>query len=284
MKISWCEEYQLIPIREALDRNAIPKLIRQVEDLPDPKKWRYPNLPGLPRKTTACMKSRALLHGHLEGLRKDLPQELIEDMDFCLKRVPMLIDAIVEVLTYKQASQMRWFEAPMHLCQMLVQACPREKEDPFMQIPHMNPRLLRSIKSKKTRIISLEDFYSLSEDTRRSLLNKELDEAQLLDVEVFGSMFPFLKCTTDVKVADEAEITAGSLVTVSVTLTRRKMSDLTKTIDEDRLVKKLTSKDGATVEDVEDEKAKIVRQYAQKIVGHGMAYAVVRDSSEPHTH
>lgn len=268
-KISWCEEYQLIPIRETQDRNTIPKLVRLVPDLPEIKKWRYPNLPGLPRKTPACLKSRALLHAHLEGLRNEIPLELIEDLNFCLKRVPMLIDAILEVLPYRQPHLLRSYEAAMHLCQMLVQGCPREKEDPFMQIPHMTTRLLKSIKSKKTRIATLADFFSLTEDTRRSLLSKDMDETQMLDVEVFGGMFPFLKCEIDVKVADEADITAGSLVTVSVLMKRQKMSDLQGSVDEERLLKKLSSKDGATPEDVEDEKAKIVRQYAQKTAKKG---------------
>ena len=260
--MSWCEEFQLIPIREQLDRTVIQKVVKLIDDLPEIKKWRYPNIPGMPRKTQACLKSRALLHVHLEQLHSELPAPELEDLNYCLKRVPMLVDAILEVVVYRRT--LRPAIAAMHMCQMLVQGTSKEKEDPFMQIPHMNQRIIKSLKSKKTKILTITDFYSLTEETRRGLLGKELDEPKLLDIEVFGKMFPFLKVSHEVKVADEDNVTAGSLVTVSVKLQRLKIADLASSENEERIAKKLASKDGTTAEEEEDEQAKILRLYAAK--------------------
>lgn len=270
-KMSWCEEFQLIPIRETIDRTSIPKIIGQIDDLPPITKWKYPNHPLLIRKTNACMKSRALMHAHLEGpgFRDSIPPLMIEDLNFCLKRVPMLIEAMIEIIShpelmgYRQPIEIRSFLAPMHLSQMMIQACSREKEDPLMQIPHMTTRLIKSIRSNK--ISSIEGFYSISEDLRRLLVSKEIkDETKLLDIEVFGGMFPFLKVNTDVKVADEEDVTANSLVTVTVTLTRRTMSDLASIVDETTLTKKLVNKEKTTAEEDANEKARIMKQYELK--------------------
>jgi len=262
-KMSWCEEFQLLPIRERLDQTVIEKVVKQIDDLPIIKKWRYPNVPGMPRKTQACLKSRALIHAHLEQLHSELPPPMLEDLNFCLKRVPMLVDAILEVVTYRR--KLRPCIAAMHMCQMLVQGTSKEKEDPFMQIPHMNQRIIKSLKSKKTKILTINDFYSLTEESRRGLLGKELnDEPKLLDIEVFGKMFPFVKVSHEVKVADEENVTAGSLVTVSVKLERLKIADLSNSENEERIAKKLASKDGTTVEEEADEQAKILRLYAAK--------------------
>jgi len=264
-KLSWCEEYQLIPIRENMDMPMIKKVVKEIKDLKPVMEWRYPSLPGLQRKSPACMKSRALLHAHLARMHGDLPPPIADDLNFCLKRIPMLIDAMLDVVQYRR--NLRATLATMHLSQMMMQGFENEYDEKLLQVPHVTPRVVKSLKSKVARVRSIEDLFALTAPTRRKLL-KELSDDEVTDVEAFGAQFPFMNVTYDIRVADEDDITANSVVTVTATLTRRKMADLEKSENDESLMRALTRKEaGNAVEDeneAEAEKLKLIKMYEAK--------------------
>eukprot|EP00040_Diaphanoeca_grandis_P010057 m.51504 g.51504 ORF g.51504 m.51504 type:complete len:763 (-) comp21457_c0_seq1:316-2604(-) len=264
-KLSWCEEYQLIPIREEMDKMMIKKVVKEIKDLKPALEWRYPNLPGLERKPPACAKSRALLHAHLARMHGDLPAPLLEDLNFCLKRIPMLIDAMIDIVQYRR--NLRASIATMHLSQMMVQGFESEHDEKLLQIPHITPRLVKALKSKTAKIYKPEDLFALSAETRRKLL-KDLSVDQMTDVEAFGAQFPFVEVTYDIRVADEDDITANSVITVTATLKRRNMSEIERADNDESLLKLLTRKEAgnnvADEDEVEAEKQKLIRMYEAK--------------------
>merc|ERR1719272_1236100 len=172
---------------------------------------------------------------------------------------------MLDVVQYRR--NLRATLATMHLSQMMMQGFENEYDEKLLQVPHVTPRVVKSLKSKVARVRSIEDLFALTAPTRRKLL-KELSDDEVTDVEAFGAQFPFMNVTYDIRVADEDDITANSVVTVTATLTRRKMADLEKSENDESLMRALTRKEaGNAVEDeneAEAEKLKLIKMYEAK--------------------
>uniref|UniRef100_A0A3Q2XM63 Translocation protein SEC63 homolog n=1 Tax=Hippocampus comes TaxID=109280 RepID=A0A3Q2XM63_HIPCM len=179
------------------------------------------------------LKARVLVLSHLA--RMDVSEELKEDQRFVVRKSPALLQEMINVgcqLTMMANSRGgQRFHAPrlvtiencMKLTQMIVQGL-QESKSPLLQLPYFEEEHLRYCISKKYKVRSLQDLARLKDSDRRSMLHfmgEKYDEV----MAVLGS-FPHITMDTKLQVLDDEDssnITAGSIVTVTVTLTRKRM-------------------------------------------------------------
>uniref|UniRef100_A0AAY5KNX4 Translocation protein SEC63 homolog n=1 Tax=Esox lucius TaxID=8010 RepID=A0AAY5KNX4_ESOLU len=115
----------------------------------------------------------------------------------------------------------------MKLTQMVVQGL-QESKSPLLQLPHFEEEHLRYCISKKYKVRSLQDLVSLKDSDRRSML-RFLGEEKYDEVMAVLGSFPHITMETKLQVLDDEDsnnITAGSIVTVTVTLTRKRMAEV----------------------------------------------------------
>uniref|UniRef100_A0AAQ5YZ60 J domain-containing protein n=1 Tax=Amphiprion ocellaris TaxID=80972 RepID=A0AAQ5YZ60_AMPOC len=115
----------------------------------------------------------------------------------------------------------------MKLTQMIVQGL-QESKSPLLQLPHFEEEHLRYCISKKYKVRTLQDLVSLKDSDRRSML-RFLGEEKYDEVMAVLGSFPHITMDTKLQVLDDEDsnnITAGSIVTVTVTLTRKRMADM----------------------------------------------------------
>uniref|UniRef100_A0A672FZ44 J domain-containing protein n=1 Tax=Salarias fasciatus TaxID=181472 RepID=A0A672FZ44_SALFA len=210
------------------DNIEVPQLIRELGNINVKKKeppFCYPY----------SLKARVLVLAHLA--RMDVSEELEEDQRFVVRKSPALLQEMINVgcqLTM-MANSRGGFRAPrlvtiencMKLTQMTVQGL-QESKSPLLQLPHFEEEHLRYCISKKYKVRSLQDLVSLKDSDRRSML-RFLGEEKYDEVMAVLGSFPHLTMDTKLQVLDDEDsnnITAGSIVTVTVTLTRKRMSDM----------------------------------------------------------
>uniref|UniRef100_A0A8C7ZAZ4 Translocation protein SEC63 homolog n=1 Tax=Oryzias sinensis TaxID=183150 RepID=A0A8C7ZAZ4_9TELE len=208
------------------DNVEVPQLIRELGNINVKKKeppFCYPY----------SLKARVLLLSHLA--RMDVSEELEEDQRFVVRKSPALLQEMINVgcqLTMMANSRGGTrFHAPrlvtiencMKLTQMTVQGL-QESKSPLLQLPHFEEEHLRYCISKKYKVRTLQDLVSLKDSDRRSMLRFLGEEKYDEVMGVLGS-FPHITMETKLQVLDDEDshnITAGSIVTVTVTLTRKK--------------------------------------------------------------
>uniref|UniRef100_A0A668TDT6 J domain-containing protein n=1 Tax=Oreochromis aureus TaxID=47969 RepID=A0A668TDT6_OREAU len=189
------------------DNVEVPQLIRELGNINVKKKeppFYYPY----------SLKARVLVLAHLA--RMDVSEELEEGR------------------THKSSSR-SGFSAPrlvtiencMKLTQMIVQGL-KESKSPLLQLPHFEEEHLRYCISKKYKVRTLQDLVSLKDSDRRNML-RFLGEEKYDEVMAVLGSFPHI--TMDIKLQvlddeDSSNITAGSIVTVTVTLNRKRMVDV----------------------------------------------------------
>uniref|UniRef100_A0A3B4UGU9 SEC63 homolog, protein translocation regulator n=1 Tax=Seriola dumerili TaxID=41447 RepID=A0A3B4UGU9_SERDU len=181
------------------------------------------------------LKARVLVLAHLA--RMDVSEELEEDQRFVVRKSPALLQEMINVgcqLTMMANSRGgTCFHAPrlvtiencMKLTQMIVQGL-QESKSPLLQLPHFEEEHLRYCISKKYKVRSLQDLVSLKDSDRRSML-RFLGEEKYDEVMAVLGSFPHITMDTKLQVLDDEDsnnITAGSIVTVTVTLTRKRMA------------------------------------------------------------
>ncbi|XP_031726178.1 translocation protein SEC63 homolog [Anarrhichthys ocellatus] len=210
------------------DNIEVPQLIRELGNINVKKKeppFCYPY----------SLKARVLVLAHLA--RMDVSDELEEDQRFVVRKSPALLQEMINVgcqLTM-MANSRGGFHAPrlvtiencMKLTQMIVQGL-QESKSPLLQLPHFEEEHLRYCISKKYKVRSLQDLVSLKDSDRRSMLRFLGEEKYDEVIAVLGS-FPHITMDTKLQVLDDEDsnnITAGSIVTVTVTLTRKRMSEV----------------------------------------------------------
>ncbi|KAK9531664.1 hypothetical protein VZT92_011074 [Zoarces viviparus] len=210
------------------DNIEVPQLIRELGNINVKKKeppFCYPY----------SLKARVLVLAHLA--RMDVSEELEEDQRFVVRKSPALLQEMINVgcqLTM-MANSRGGFHAPrlvtiencMKLTQMIVQGL-QESKSPLLQLPHFEEEHLRYCISKKYKVRSLQDLVSLKDSDRRSMLRFLGEEKYDEVIAVLGS-FPHITMDTKLQVLDDEDsnnITAGSIVTVTVTLTRKRMSEV----------------------------------------------------------
>uniref|UniRef100_A0A3Q3QZ56 Translocation protein SEC63 homolog n=1 Tax=Monopterus albus TaxID=43700 RepID=A0A3Q3QZ56_MONAL len=208
------------------DNIEVPQLIRELGNINVKKKeppFCYPY----------SLKARVLVLAHLA--RMDISEELEEDQRFVVRKSPALLQEMINVgcqLTM-MANSRGGFPAPrlvtiencMKLTQMTVQGL-QESKSPLLQLPHFEEEHLRYCISKKYKVRSLQDLVSLKDSDRRSML-RFLGEEKYDEVMAVLGSFPHIDMDTKLQVLDDEDsnnITAGSIVTVTVTLTRKRMA------------------------------------------------------------
>lgn len=210
------------------DNIEVPQLIRELGNINVKKKeppFCYPY----------SLKARVLVLTHLA--RMEVSENIEEDQRFVVKKCPALLQEMINVgcqLTMMATSR-GGFRAPrltsiencMKLTQMTVQGL-QEAKSPLLQLPHFEEEHLRYCISKKYKVRSIQDLVSLKDSDRRSVLRFLGDEKYDEVKAVLGS-FPHITMETKLQVLDDEDsnnITAGSIVTVTVILTRKRMADV----------------------------------------------------------
>uniref|UniRef100_A0A4W4FGH6 Translocation protein SEC63 homolog n=1 Tax=Electrophorus electricus TaxID=8005 RepID=A0A4W4FGH6_ELEEL len=208
------------------DNIEVPQLIRELGNINVKKKeppFCYPY----------SLKARVLVLTHLA--RMEVSETIEEDQRFVVKKCPALLQEMINVgcqLTMMATSR-GGFRAPrltsiencMKLTQMAVQGL-QEAKSPLLQLPHFEEEHLRYCISKKYKVRTLEDLVSLKDSDRRNML-RFLGEEKYDEVMAVLGSFPSITMETKLQVLDDEDsnnITAGSIVTVTVTLTRKRMS------------------------------------------------------------
>uniref|UniRef100_A0A8C7N8Y7 Translocation protein SEC63 homolog n=1 Tax=Oncorhynchus kisutch TaxID=8019 RepID=A0A8C7N8Y7_ONCKI len=211
------------------DNIQVPQLIRELGNINVKKKeppFCYPY----------SLKARVLVLAHLA--RMEVSDDIEEDQRFVVRKSPALLQEMVNVHTHThthcQLTMMaNRFHAPrlvsiencMKLTQMIVQGL-QESKSPLLQLPHFEEEHLRYCVSKKYKVRSLQDLVSLKDSDRRSML-RFLGEEKYDEVMAVLASFPSITMDTKLQVLDDEDsnnITAGSIVTVTVTLTRKRMA------------------------------------------------------------
>ncbi|XP_029545147.1 translocation protein SEC63 homolog isoform X2 [Salmo trutta] len=210
------------------DNIQVPQLIRELGNINVKKKeppFCYPY----------SLKARVLVMAHLA--RMEVSDDIEEDQRFVVRKSPALLQEMVNVgcqLTM-MANSRGGFHAPrlvsiencMKLTQMIVQGL-QESKSPLLQLPHFEEEHLRYCVSKKYKVRSLQDLVSLKDSDRRSML-RFLGEEKYDEVMAVLASFPSITMDTKLQVLDDEDsnnITAGSIVTVTVTLTRKRMAEV----------------------------------------------------------
>ena len=115
---------------------------------------------------------------------------------------------------------------------MIVQAM-WEKSSPLLQLPHITDDNLKHFHTRKRSIKTLHQLAKMKDEDRRSLL-RTLTEEQYRDVIRVLSLMPLLEVEVHTEVVDDEEqhvVTAGAIITVTVTLLRKTMESLMTGID-----------------------------------------------------
>uniref|UniRef100_A0A182TPU5 J domain-containing protein n=1 Tax=Anopheles melas TaxID=34690 RepID=A0A182TPU5_9DIPT len=215
-------------IERPSDNVEVPALIRELPYLNEKCK-------ELPFARSYSLKARAILHAHLSRIPLN-PNTLEVDRQLIVRKCPYLIQEMVScvshliMLAYARKIQrlpsIETIENCMKLSPMVIQGL-RESEHPLMQLPHMTKEL-RAQLARKYNTRNLQQLAQLKPDTRRAALRSLNDEQYHNAVKVLGQM-PLIDFSMKCEVVDDENsnvVTAGAIVTVTVELVRRSMSDL----------------------------------------------------------
>ncbi|KAG5677179.1 hypothetical protein PVAND_006960 [Polypedilum vanderplanki] len=213
------------------DNEEVPSLIKQLPHLNEKCK-------ELPLCRNYSVKTRALIHAHLSRLPLN-PNTLEKDRQFVLRKCPYLVQEMVSVvnqlimlayagrISASKLPPIETIENCMKLSPMLIQGL-WEFKSPLLQLPHLTEDNLKYFVNKKRYIKSLQQFAKLPESESRSLLRDFTDEEYSNVIKVLSKM-PLIDFSIKVEVVDDENsnvVTAGAIVTVTVNLVRRNMSDL----------------------------------------------------------
>ncbi|UYV67794.1 SEC63 [Cordylochernes scorpioides] len=222
------------------DNIEIPQLMKELPNLGEKNREN-------PLGCSYSIKARALLHAHLTRLK--LPPNTLEedevealmcdaaDKMYVLKKCPYLLQDFVQ-----RASQMitlalngrlarmpnlETMENAMKLCPMIVQAL-WDNKSPLLQLPNITEDLLRHFTNRKRNIRSLKHLAMMKSSDRRAML-RSLSDSQYSDVMTVLANMPLIELDVRSEVLDDEDsgtITAGAIVTVTVTLVRKTLSTL----------------------------------------------------------
>ncbi|XP_014214018.1 translocation protein SEC63 homolog [Copidosoma floridanum] len=240
-------------VERVSDNIELPALIKQLPNLSEKNK-------EFPLCAAYSVRARAIIHAHLSRIPLN-PETLEKDRQYIIKKCPYLILEMISclnhliVLAYAKQVQhlppITTIEKCMKLSPMIVQAF-WEFKNPLLQLPHITEDHLKYFKAKKVKAKTLQEFAQLKGEERRSIL-RGLSDSEFEDVmKVLGNM-PFVDFKVRSEVIDDENsnvYTAGALVTVTVTLTRKNMSHL---FGDDSVKEKTIIEDGE--KDAEKEEA-----------------------------
>ncbi|XP_005098508.1 translocation protein SEC63 homolog isoform X2 [Aplysia californica] len=249
-------------IERPTDNEELPLLIKQLQNVQEKNKER-------PLCFAYSVKARTLLLAHFQRVPLN-PNTLQIDQDYILKKCPYLINDMVNICAslvamamsgrVSQPPRLDSIENIMKMSQMVIQALD-EKASPLQQLPHITPDMLRHFTTRKRDIRHIRDFVNMNHDDRRNML-RTLSDQEYKDVMTVCSQLPYLEMKVRTEVLDEEDttITAGSIVTVTVSLVRKDMGDMFEQdmilTDEETAVEEAAGEvDGENEEENEDEEA-----------------------------
>lgn len=210
------------------DNEEVPALIRQL-----------PNLNEKCKEHPLCrmysIKTRAILHAHLGRIPLN-PDTLEKDRQFIVKKCPYLVQEMVScvhqlvMLAYAKRvprlPSIETIENCMKMSPMIIQAL-WDFKSPLLQLPHITEDHLYFM-NKKRHVKNLQQFAQLKAEESRPLL-KSLSDFEYENVmRVLGKM-PLIDFSIRCEVIDDENtnvVTAGAIVTVTVTLVRKDMRTL----------------------------------------------------------
>ncbi|XP_052892215.1 translocation protein SEC63 homolog [Anopheles moucheti] len=215
-------------IERPSDNTEVPALIRELPYLNEKCK-------ELPFARSYSLKARAILHAHLSRIALNA-NTLEVDRQLIVRKCPYLIQEMVScvshliMLAYARKIQrlpsIETIENCMKLSPMVIQGL-RESEHPLMQLPHMSKEL-RAHLARKFNTRNLQHLAQLKPEQRRTALRSLTDEQYSNVVKVLGHL-PLIDFNMKCEVVDDENsnvVTAGAIVTVTVELVRRSMSEL----------------------------------------------------------
>jgi translocation protein SEC63 len=225
------------------DRNHNPEIVDRVSDnveIPQLIKELTEDIQIKNREQPLCwphsVKARALIHAHLEKL--DLPKDtLLKDKNYVAKRCPYLINEMVNILTQAvgfahasgtPAPKLETIECVMKLSPMIVQALSDKNKNSLLQLPHIEESNLKHFLGKKRNILNIRQFVATKDSDRRSILRNLTDE-QYDDIMKVCEIMPYVRMTVKSHVLDDEDdntITAGALVTLTISLHRQNLKVL----------------------------------------------------------
>ncbi|ORY79259.1 Sec63 Brl domain-domain-containing protein [Leucosporidium creatinivorum] len=194
--VSSAAEFENIPIRHHEDI-----FLRKVYD-------RVPVKLATVDYDSPHFKTNVLLQAHFARL--SLPADLAADQALILARVLNLLSACVDVM-----SSNAYLNAlgAMELSQMCVQAM-WDSDSPLKQIPGFTSEVIQ--RCAKADVKSVYDIMELEDDQRNELL--QMDAKQMREVARVCNAYPSIELSHEVE--DPEELSAGSPITVNVTLER----------------------------------------------------------------
>lgn len=210
------------------DNEEVPQLIKMLPNLEEKHKEK-------PLCYPYSVKARALLHAHFNRL--ELPHNTLEiDRQYVLKKCPYLVNEMITIVAQlvsgaarnavQYMPRLETVENCMKVSQMIIQGLD-QKSSPLLQLPHIRPDMLKHFSTKKRHIQRIRDFVGMKDDERKSLL-RGLSPEEYRDVMNVCATLPYVIMTVRSEVLDDEDstITAGSIVTVTVTLERKNMEEL----------------------------------------------------------
>lgn len=213
-------------IERPTDNHEVPRLMRDLPNLGEKNKEK-------PLCFSYSVKARAIIHAHLSRIKLP-PTTLEQDRCFIVRKSPALLQEFVrcvaQLITLALSGRMSnkptlaTLENGMKLSPMMVQAI-WEYQNPLLQLPHFTQDTLRHLERKKVKIRSMKHLASMEEAERRDSL-KMFNDIQYEDIRLVLSSMPSISAECKYEVIDDEDpgvITAGSIVTVTVTLKRQNL-------------------------------------------------------------
>ncbi|XP_058053619.1 translocation protein SEC63 homolog isoform X2 [Anopheles bellator] len=215
-------------IERQSDNDEVPALIRQLPNLNEKCK-------ELPFSRLYSLKARAILHAHLS--RIPLKANTLEiDRQLIVRKCPYLIQEMVSCVSHlimlayarkiQRVPKIETIENCMKLSPMVMQGL-WEFKHPILQLPHLTEEI-RQYMLRKFNVRNLQQLAQLKPDQSRAALRSLSDEQYANVVKVLGRM-PLIDFNMKCEVVDDENsnvVTAGAIVTVTVELVRRSMSEL----------------------------------------------------------
>ncbi|XP_031640767.1 translocation protein SEC63 homolog isoform X1 [Contarinia nasturtii] len=216
-------------IERPSDNDEVPSLIRQLPNLNEKCK-------EIPLCRMYSVKTRAILHAHLSRIELN-SDTLDKDRQLIVQKCPYLIQEMVScvnqliMLAYarriSKLPSIETIENCMKLSPMIIQGL-WEFKSPFLQLPFVSDDHLRMFSTKKRHIKNLQQFAQLKPEESRHIL-KHLSDFEYEQVIRVLSKMPLIDFSIRCEVIDDENtnvVTAGAIVTVTVTLVRNNMSEL----------------------------------------------------------
>ncbi|VDM43129.1 unnamed protein product [Toxocara canis] len=249
------KQYNKEIIERESDDIELPPLIKEFKNLSENKKERPLCLPY-------SLKARLFIHAHLN--RYELPSETLKsDSNYVISKCVMLINEMLSVTQQlyfygnpSRCPSLETIENLAKLVPMIVQAL-WPKNSPILQLPHITEHNLHHF--RKNRILTCADLANVGEAKRLHIL-QSLTESEYNDVIFVLQSMPKLAIETRFEVQGEddcQEVTVGSVVTLKVKLTRSRLLEPDKRMEEIREISEKFSEPlhvkGTEVGEVEEE-------------------------------